>query len=1193
MSGTQKNFIRIRDFYNFIKKPSGENSPATFYYFSVALFRESNEMFIDPLGQKLFSDANLERFRYAIQQVQLPKIVLKGFEDAKLSAGSFDIDNLYGAMTLLKNAFINAGTRTIQVRLLNFQKPLIEEFIMPWFNTCIQNSYKSTTFPRLNMKIKFWGGNVVEKAFNDENDSTHTFEYFITGMFPIDMELYSPIQSAQSSNDNRTVTFGFNEIRGGLRGHLTQLYQAAQNKTEHNNTTINPAEEAAAARAAAAQAAINQRRDAHNLLTDMIGNAAGGATGGVLQNWLGDIGFNGVNPNEKRSESPKNGNKKSDSGKPQTTPTESTKTNPKDKVEAKPEIKDDQKQTPKETPKEKDQIINENKTNVVPKNNNDSFTNFDDYVNEEKHKNKENEVDLDELTPIKTGKIMTFGVNDVTLNQERNVSSEDSNLSIDENKKIVEDKNIDDGFEEIVESDNEDNLAFESTSNTQKFNDSISNIEPELIINDVEKDNNSINNTNKEIDLNSSEIVNSYKQEEGNHQLESGELVKTNSYEFKSSDEVLNELHTQIASHKEKYDKVEISGSEIINLTNSITNINNENKIQDLIKSYKDNQYYMNKSNLETPQEIFSKIANQLVVSDVSGSVENVKSLISSLKSKNKSYSINDNIKDAGIKTNLSLVENESVVETLNIDDGFEEIVDSDNEVDVAQDSNNESSKDKKSFGNNKDINAALLQNEKDNKVIQNHEKQINVEDFTILPNSNKIDTSNLNKDKVKDLEKSVKSLKGSKILDDETKIDNRKKENLSLEDNQSLAQNKNIDDGFEEIIDTDDESELAKTSKGENNINSADSLGMNKSINDVSETSKEIAKNVKILKSQNEITKEELIDSIDSNVQKYEDNNIDLERYSIIPNSNKIDLKKLDELRIEELEKSVAKLKSERELDEKINVETKKKSPFIGNTFELDQVDNEYIIKPTISSDLDHFGISDVKETSSIINNNVNAILSEEGDFRNISGDFSITNTKRITDEVGKGIERSPQYIPIKDGDYERLIPKTPTTMTLIENQSLVENMNVDDEFGEILDPEIEFDVNNMYEVLKDNKSINVTSYEVLNNYANNTNQGVNDVVKQYKSTSNSDLPKLISEIIKTNLGIDFDVESFISKDYYKPQAETQLKIPENQKEIVKDYKKSSKLEKTKGDIQTNMRPIIRHYNEKVKSSDLDDLFS
>jgi hypothetical protein len=152
---------------------------------------------------------------------------------------------------------------------------------------------------------------------------------------------------------------------------------------------------------------------------------------------------------------------------------------------------------------------------------------------------------------------------------------------------------------------------------------------------------------------------------------------------------------------------------------------------------------------------------------------------------------------------------------------------------------------------------------------------------------------------------------------------------------------------------------------------------------------------------------------------------------------------------------------------------------------------------------------------------------------------------------------------------------------------------MNVDDEFGEILDPEIEFDVNNMYEVLKDNKSINVVSYEVLNNYANNTNQGVNDVVKQYKSTSNSDLPKLISEIIKTNLGIDFDVESFISKDYYKPQAETQLKIPENQKEMVKDYKKSSKLEKTKGDIQTNMRPIIRHYDEKVKSSDLDDLFS
>ena len=142
--------------------------------------------------------------------------------------------------------------------------------------------------------------------------------------------------------------------------------------------------------------------------------------------------------------------------------------------------------------------MEDEKKQIPENNNNESNTNLDDYVKEEKHKNKENEVDLDELTPIKTGKIMTFGVNDITLNQERNVSSEDSNLSIDENKKIVEDKNIDDGFEEIVESDNEDNLAFESTSNTQKFNDSISNVEPELIINDVEKDNNSINNTNKE-----------------------------------------------------------------------------------------------------------------------------------------------------------------------------------------------------------------------------------------------------------------------------------------------------------------------------------------------------------------------------------------------------------------------------------------------------------------------------------------------------------------------------------------------------------------------------------------------------------------------------------------------------------------------------------------------------------------------
>jgi len=42
MSSKIENFIHIKDFYNFIKKDTGENSPTTFYYFSVNFFPAKN-----------------------------------------------------------------------------------------------------------------------------------------------------------------------------------------------------------------------------------------------------------------------------------------------------------------------------------------------------------------------------------------------------------------------------------------------------------------------------------------------------------------------------------------------------------------------------------------------------------------------------------------------------------------------------------------------------------------------------------------------------------------------------------------------------------------------------------------------------------------------------------------------------------------------------------------------------------------------------------------------------------------------------------------------------------------------------------------------------------------------------------------------------------------------------------------------
>lgn len=172
-------FIGLSEFYEFIRKSDGTNSPTNFYYFSVWFYPEN--------GTSYFNSVDLDRLRYSVQHVQIPKSVLKGYENNQLVDATSSVENLYGVYTFLRNAYINTDQKTITIKFLNLQLPVIEQIIYPWFYNCVKNEWSEQTeygssFPKLSMVIRFWSGNTVGAA--ESNLNSHVFEYFISRFIP-------------------------------------------------------------------------------------------------------------------------------------------------------------------------------------------------------------------------------------------------------------------------------------------------------------------------------------------------------------------------------------------------------------------------------------------------------------------------------------------------------------------------------------------------------------------------------------------------------------------------------------------------------------------------------------------------------------------------------------------------------------------------------------------------------------------------------------------------------------------------------------------------------------------------------------------------------------------------------------------------------------------------------------------------
>ena len=258
-------FVDIRDFYNFIKSQSGLNIPTDFWAFSVCFYpyNEASTEYISLdkssiLNNYFFSqyESEFARFRYCIQQIEFPSLSIKGSDTGtELNDGYADISNMFGGYTILKNSYINAESHTLNMRILNTQSPVIENFVYPWMQevlrtksrTVIQKNEETPldiVIPKVNIAVKYWGLNhLVHNMHGVKPD----FVYYITGAFPVKINVYNPQQSVNNGNINRSVTFAFNDFvilnsyHDALKYNLFELFagNAIDNFVEKTVNKIN------------------------------------------------------------------------------------------------------------------------------------------------------------------------------------------------------------------------------------------------------------------------------------------------------------------------------------------------------------------------------------------------------------------------------------------------------------------------------------------------------------------------------------------------------------------------------------------------------------------------------------------------------------------------------------------------------------------------------------------------------------------------------------------------------------------------------------------------------------------------------------------------------------------------------------------------------------------------------------------
>lgn len=203
-------FIHSRDFYRFIRSGNGEFTPLNAWHFSV-VFTPTTP----------FDSTPFNVLRMAVQSIKFPETLqIKGVsnDEGTVSEGTFDASTIFGGYTALNNSYVHPAQRTFTCMILNTQFPIIESFIYKWMKKTVNPTYtgfdyknfEREIFPKVNMTVRFWGPNRVHAQGMD--DVPPNFVYYLTEVFPINMNLATPSMNLQEGSMTRLVTFSFNDF---------------------------------------------------------------------------------------------------------------------------------------------------------------------------------------------------------------------------------------------------------------------------------------------------------------------------------------------------------------------------------------------------------------------------------------------------------------------------------------------------------------------------------------------------------------------------------------------------------------------------------------------------------------------------------------------------------------------------------------------------------------------------------------------------------------------------------------------------------------------------------------------------------------------------------------------------------------------------------------------------------------------
>lgn len=157
-------------------------------------------------------DEQLARMRFGIQQIVFPAIDLKSVNESGIAAGGAteNVSTIYGGYNILNNAYLQPAARELTIQLLDFQSPIVENFIYPWMEEVARtkrDDKDKSLFPKLNMAVKYWAPN---NTFRDMEGVAPDFVYYVTGLFPISMPTITP--QMIKGNNYRNVKFSFNDL---------------------------------------------------------------------------------------------------------------------------------------------------------------------------------------------------------------------------------------------------------------------------------------------------------------------------------------------------------------------------------------------------------------------------------------------------------------------------------------------------------------------------------------------------------------------------------------------------------------------------------------------------------------------------------------------------------------------------------------------------------------------------------------------------------------------------------------------------------------------------------------------------------------------------------------------------------------------------------------------------------------------